>query len=201
MRRPVRARADRSVRYHTGSARHRLWLYQVRRGIDAQSYLDEGGYAWNGGIFLFSPKVMLEEFAASADIRDAALASLKSAERRGLEIYISAEAFARVPSLPLDIAVMEKTQRGAVVPCEIGWADVGSWDEIWRLSKQDDNGNSHRGKTAILGGSGNLLHSEGVAIYAAGIDNLIVVATPNTVIIVPRHRAQDVKALWEMAKR
>jgi mannose-1-phosphate guanylyltransferase/mannose-6-phosphate isomerase len=166
----------------------------------AQSYLNEGGYAWNGGIFLFSPKVMLEEFSASADIRDTALASLERAARHGSEIHLDAETFARAPSLPLDIAVMEKTQRGGVVPCEIGWADVGSWDEIWRLSKQDENGNAHRGETAILSGSGNLLHSEGIAIYAAGIDNLIVVATPDAVIIVPRHLAQDVKALREAAK-
>jgi len=167
--------------------------------IVAQSYLKEGGYSWNAGIFLFNPQVMLEEFSAAADIRDAALAALESADQRGVEIYLGAEAFARVPSQPLDIAVMEKTKRAAVVPCDIGWADIGSWDEMWRLSEQDEKGNVRHGECVVVDGSNNLLRSEGVAIYAAGVHDLIVVATPEAVIILPRQRAQDVKALREKA--
>jgi mannose-1-phosphate guanylyltransferase/mannose-6-phosphate isomerase len=167
--------------------------------VVAQSYLKEGGYSWNAGIFLFNPRVMLEEFAASSDIRDAALAALEGADRRGVEIYLSAEAFARVPLEPLDVAVMEKTKRAAVVPCDIGWADIGSWDEMWRLSEQDEKGNVHHGQSLVIDGSNNLLRSEGVAIYAAGVHDLIVVATPEAVIILPRQRAQDVKTLREKA--
>ncbi len=163
----------------------------------AQAYLDEGGYVWNAGIFLFNPKVMLQAFAASPDIRDAALASLETAERRGAEIHIGAEAFARVPAQPIDIAVMEKTKHAAVVPCDIGWADIGSWDEMWRLSEQDESGNVRHGESVVIDGSNNLLRSEGVAIYAVGVHDLIVVATPDAVIILPRERAQEVKALRE----
>ncbi|MFZ2029815.1 MAG: sugar phosphate nucleotidyltransferase [Vitreimonas sp.] len=169
--------------------------------VVAQSYLNEGGYSWNAGIFLFDPHVMLEEFSAAADIRDAALAALEAAERRGVEIHIDADAFSRVPSQPLDIAVMEKTKRAAVAPCDIGWADVGSWDEMWRLSEQDEKGNVRHGQSIVIDGSNNLLRSEGVAIYAAGVHDLIVVATPDAVIILPRQRAQDVKKLREQAKR
>lgn len=167
--------------------------------VVAQSYLNEGGYSWNAGIFLFDPQLMLEEFSASSDIRDAALAALESAERRGVEIHLDADAFNRVPSQPLDIAVMEKTKRAAVVPCDIGWADVGSWDEMWRLSEQDEKGNVSQGQSVVIDGSNNLLRSEGVAIYAAGVHDLIVVATPEAVIILPRQRAQDVKTLREKA--
>ncbi len=167
----------------------------------AQRYLHDGGYAWNAGIFLFNPKIMLQEFGNSADIRDFALASLETAERRGAEIRISADAFARVPSQPLDIAVMEKTKHAAVVPCDIGWADVGSWDEIWRLSESDESGNVRQGESVVIDSSNNLLRSEGVAIYAAGVHDLIVVATPETVIILPRDRAQDVKTLRERSSR
>ena len=112
---------------------------------------------------------MLEEFSAAADIRDAALAALESADQRGVEIYLAAETFARVPSQSLDIAVMEKTKRAAVVPCDIGWADIGSWDEMWRLSEQDEQGNARHGESVLVDGSNNLLRSEGVAIYAAGV--------------------------------
>lgn len=165
----------------------------------AQRYLDEGGYSWNAGIFLFNPRVMMGEFAAASDIRDAALAALEKAERRGAEIHLGGEAFARVRAEPLDVAVMEKTKRAAVVPCDIGWADIGSWDEMWRLSDQDESGNVSHGESVVLDGSNNLLRSEGVAIYAAGVHDLIVVATPEAVIIVPRERAQDVKSLREQA--
>jgi len=165
----------------------------------AQTYLNEGDYSWNAGVFLFSPRVMLEEFAASAGIRDAALAALAGAARRGVEIRLDAEAFAAVPSQPLDIAVMEKTKHGAVAPCDIGWADLGAWDEIWRLAAKDEHGNVVQGKGAAHDGSNNLLRGEGVAVYAAGIQDLIIVATPHAVIVVPRERAQDVKALRELA--
>jgi mannose-1-phosphate guanylyltransferase/mannose-6-phosphate isomerase len=107
----------------------------------AQRYLDEGGYSWNAGIFLFNPQVMLQEFQHAPAIREAAFAALEKAERRGAEIHIDAETFKQTPALPLDIAVMEKTSRAAVAPCDIGWADVGSWDEIWRLSPSDEFGN------------------------------------------------------------
>ncbi len=106
----------------------------------ARQYLSEGGYAWNAGMFFFSPRVMLEEFNAAPEIRDACLAALKNAQRDGVEVRLDASAFAKSPSQPLDIAVMEKTHRAAVAPCEIGWADVGSWDEIWRLSERDASG-------------------------------------------------------------
>lgn len=165
----------------------------------AQRYLEEGGHSWNAGIFLFNPRVMMEEFAYAGDIRDAALAALESAERRGVEIHLKPEAFARVRAEPLDTAVMEKTKRAAVVPCDIGWADVGSWDEMWRLAQRDENGNVSHGQSVVIDGANNLLRSEGVPIYAAGVHDLIVVATPEAVIILPRQRAQDVKTLRETA--
>src|SRR5262249_18724990 len=117
------------------------------------------------------------------------------------EIRLDADAFAKAPASPLDIAVMEKTHRAAVVPCEIGWADVGSWDEIWRLSARDNAGNALLGSAAALDGTNNLLHGAGVKICVAGVHDLVVVATPDAVLVVPRDRAQDVKALRELAMK
>lgn len=165
----------------------------------ARAYLSEGGYSWNAGMFFFSPRVMLEEFDAAPQIRDASLAALGQASRDGVEIRLNAEAFAKAPAQPLDIAVMEKTARAAVVPCEIGWADVGSWDEIWRLSAHDGAGNALLGGAAALDGNNNLLHGAGVKVCVAGVNDLVVVATLEAVLIVPRDRAQDVKALRELA--
>jgi mannose-1-phosphate guanylyltransferase/mannose-6-phosphate isomerase len=167
----------------------------------AREYLSEGGYAWNAGMFLFSPRVMLDEFKAAPAIRDAVLAAVQLAKRDGQEIQLDAEAFSKAPAQALDIAVMEKTERGAVAPCEIGWADVGSWDEIWRLSERDAAGNALLGSAAILDGGNNLIHGADVTVCVAGVHDLVVVATKNAVLIVPRDRAQDVKALRELALR
>ncbi|MGH6950613.1 MAG: mannose-1-phosphate guanylyltransferase, partial [Vitreimonas sp.] len=167
----------------------------------ARAWLAEGGYSWNAGIFLFSPAVLLAEFEASAGIRDAALAALAAARRDGDEIHLDTALFEKVPAQPLDIAVMEKTARAAVVPCDIGWADVGAWDEIWRIGPRDAQGNAVQGAVVALDAHNNLLRSDGVKLCVAGIDDLIVVATKDAIVIVPRERAQDVKLLKEMAEK
>lgn len=166
----------------------------------AQIYLDDGGYSWNSGMFFFAPDVLLREFEASADIRDAALASLQRGVRAGARVALDADAFASVRSSPLDTAVMEQTAFGAVAPADFGWADVGAWDEIWRLAEKDDAGNATVGEVITLNANNNLLRTNGVTLAVAGVENLIVVAEGDNVVIVPRARAQDVKILLELAK-
>jgi len=167
----------------------------------ARTYLSKPGFSWNSGMFLFSPRVMLDEFAVTTDIRDGALAALQRAERRGGEILLDATCFAATPSAPLDKAVMEKTRRAAVAPCEIGWADVGAWDEIWRLSEHNGDGNVKQGPVVALDAHNNLLRSDGPKICVAGVNDLVVVATGDVIVIVPRARAEEVKALREMAEK
>ena len=167
----------------------------------AQEYIEDGGYSWNAGMFLFSPSVLLAEFDASADIRDHALKALKKATRSGAHIHLDEAAFAKVPSQSLDIAVMEKTRKAAVALCDIGWADVGSWDEIWRLSPHDAHGNAVHGRICTIDAADNLLCSDGPKVCVAGVSNLIVVATADAIVIVPRDRAQDVKLLRDLAAK
>ena len=95
---------------------------------------------------------------------------------------------------------MEKTTRGAVAPCAIGWADIGSWSEIWRLAEKDGAGNVLQ-NAAVLNGADNIARGEGVKVLLAGVSDLIVIATPEGVIVTPRARAQDVKALKELAAK
>jgi mannose-1-phosphate guanylyltransferase / mannose-6-phosphate isomerase len=162
----------------------------------AEGYLAEGGYSWNSGVFFFSPDVMLEEFGVgAAAIRDGALEALERGERSGNEFRLDAATFKRVPSEPVDIAVMEKTRRGAVAPCSIGWADIGSWSEVWRLGEKDKDGNVAQGSVRILDGSDNLVVANGLHVSICGVEDLIVVATPEAVIVLPKDRAQDVKKL------
>ncbi len=152
-------------------------------------------------MFLFNPHVLLEEFASCPDIRDAAIEALRLARRQGPVVRLDEAAFARSPSAPLDIAVMEKTKRGAVVACDIGWADLGAWDEVWRYSPRDADGNAIHGRVAAIDAGNNLLRAEGMKLCVAGLSDLIVVATPDAVLILPRDRAQDVGRLKELAER
>jgi mannose-1-phosphate guanylyltransferase/mannose-6-phosphate isomerase len=159
----------------------------------AQSYLDQGGYSWNAGIFFFEPALLLEEFEHSADIREGARAALERSHRQGIEIHLDPVAFAKVRAQPVDIAVMEKTRRAAVAPCDIGWADVGSWSELWRLSDKDADGNAVSGSATLLDSENNLVRGEGVHVSAIGVSDLVIVATRDAVLVMPRSRAQDVK--------
>ncbi|MDP3737635.1 MAG: sugar phosphate nucleotidyltransferase [Hyphomonadaceae bacterium] len=160
----------------------------------AEGYIKEGGYSWNSGIFFFRPDVMLEEFSiASADIRDGAAHALKLATRKDREIGLDPAVFSKVRAEPVDIAVMEKTKRAAVAPCDIGWADVGSWAELWRLSEQDDGQNVVSGSVSVLDATGNLVRAEGIHVSVIGVSDLVIVATPDAVLVMPRDRAQDVK--------
>ncbi len=168
----------------------------------AQAYLDEGGYSWNSGLFLFAPRVLLEEFDASAAIRDSALAALKRADRDGARIVIARALFDAVPAAPIDVAVMENTKRAAVAPCAIGWADIGAWDEIWRLAEKDGEGNAAQGAVIARDSANNLLRADGgVKLCVIGVSDLIVVATPDAVIVLPRARAQEVRDLKAAAEK
>jgi mannose-1-phosphate guanylyltransferase/mannose-6-phosphate isomerase len=162
----------------------------------AEGYLAQGGYSWNAGIFYFSPKLMLEEFAENApDIRAGAATALRRASRIDGEIMLDPVAFAAVRSEAIDRAVMEKTKRGAVAPCDPGWADVGSWQELWRLSAKDENGNAITGSAVMLDASNNLVRGEGVHVSVVGVSDLVIVATRDSVLIIPRDRAQEVKSV------
>ncbi|MFT3721996.1 MAG: sugar phosphate nucleotidyltransferase [Hyphomonadaceae bacterium] len=160
----------------------------------AEQYYRDGRYSWNSGMFFFSPALLLEEFAiAAADIRDGAREALVRAERKGRDILLHGPSFAAVRKEAVDRAVMEKTRRAAVAPCDIGWADVGSWAELWRLSDKDASGNAVSGPVTIVGSDNNLIRSEGIQISALGVSDLIIVAHGNSVLVMPRSLAQDVK--------
>jgi mannose-1-phosphate guanylyltransferase/mannose-6-phosphate isomerase len=163
----------------------------------AERYLAAGGYAWNAGIFLFSPRMLLAEFDASAEIRDATLAALAAARRTRDEIHPDAGLFARIPSQPFDIAVMEKTARAAVAPCDIGWADIGSWDEIWRLTPRGPDGYAVLGPAAAPDVS--KMRASGMRAAAIEGEDLVVIAAPAGLLIAPRAVVHDRDALQRLA--
>lgn len=189
-----------------GEGVHRVARFVEKPPLaSAEQMLAEGGHAWNGGIFLFRADIFLAELAAHApDILLAAQQSMDDARRVGGRIYPDAEAFARSPSVSVDYAVMEKADRVAVVPVSMEWNDVGSWDALHAISARDASNNAHgddqAGEVISLESSGCLVRSDGIRIALVGVSDLVVVASGNDVLIVPRGRSQDVKKLIEAMK-
>lgn len=160
----------------------------------AVAMLAGGDHFWNGGIFLFRADMFIEALSAHApEILGAAKTSIAKAARNGHRILPDAQAFAAGPADSIDYAVMEKADRVAVVPVNMGWSDVGSWDALYELGAKDDAANCLKGDVRVIGAHGNLIHSDGLRISVSGVKDLIVVASGNEVMILPRGSSQDVK--------
>ncbi|MGU3317422.1 mannose-1-phosphate guanylyltransferase/mannose-6-phosphate isomerase [Sphingomonas sp. M6A6_1c] len=168
----------------------------------AEEMLASGDHAWNGGIFLFRADIFLGALAAHAPgMLTATQDAMTKARRDGVRIYPDAEAFGASPDDSIDYAVMERAERVAVVPVAMGWSDVGSWDALHAISERDESGNAHRGDVLAIDTKDCLIRSDGIRISAVGISDLIVVASGNDVMILPRGRSQEVKKLIAAMKK
>jgi len=160
----------------------------------AEAYVAGGRHDWNGGIFLFRADVMiaaLERFAP--EVLAAARAALSAATREGARVRPEAAAFGAAPSVSIDYAVMEKADKVAVVPVSVGWSDIGSWEALHIVTDKDDEGNVVVGPGMALDAKGCLIRSEGPMVTAIGVEDLVIVATGDAVLVVPRSRSQEVK--------
>jgi mannose-1-phosphate guanylyltransferase/mannose-1-phosphate guanylyltransferase/mannose-6-phosphate isomerase len=175
-------------------------VYRVDRFVEkpdaatAQLYLDEGCYFWNGGIFLFRAGRYLEALKALAPaIFEGASAAMAQRRATGADIRPDADRFATSPSVSIDYAVMEKDERVAVVPVEMGWSDVGSWDALHEMGEGDARGNVADGPVAFVDSDDCLVHSAGTRVVAVGVRDLIVIVADDAVLVLPRGQSQRVK--------
>lgn len=167
----------------------------------AKSYLAEGGYHWNSGMFLLSAAAYLEELRAHAPaIAQACRAAMADASADLDFLRPQREAFLNCPADSIDYAVMEKTRRGAVIPLDCGWSDVGAWSTLWQVSERDDRGNVAIGDVMIEDCSDSYLRSESRLLAATGVDKLIVVETPDAVLVANRDKVQNIKAIVQRLK-
>lgn len=181
---------------------HRVASFVEKPPLDrAEAMLASGDHYWNGGIFLFRADMYLAALAAFApDMLVAAEQAMDRAERTGLRILPDRDAFAASPADSIDYAVMEKADRVAVVPVSMGWSDVGSWDALHALSDCDGHGNACRGDVVAIDTVDCLIRTDGIRIATVGLSDLIIVASGNDVLILPRGRSQEVKRLLEAMK-
>lgn len=160
----------------------------------AEHYLASGRHFWNAGIFLFAPEAMAAELAAFAPaIWNEACAALDAARVDAGAVLLDASRFGACPSDSIDYAVMEKTNRAAVVaPVDAGWSDIGAWTAI--SSKEDD------ARIFTIDCDGAIIRTDGPFIGAIGLKDLIIVATGDAVLVAPKSRAQDVKRIVDELK-
>jgi len=168
----------------------------------AEAMLAEGGHYWNAGIFLGKARTWREELELHAPaIRAAAQGALANASVEGNVIRVDREAFASSPAKSIDYAVMEHSDRVAVVPVSMGWSDIGSWQSLLDSSRKDDQGNALGSGVLALDCRDLLVRSSGPRVAAIGVEGLVIVATPEAILVMKPQEAQRVREAAEWFDR
>jgi mannose-1-phosphate guanylyltransferase len=166
----------------------------------AEQYCSQGRHLWNSGMFCFAADDMLAELAACAPrILSGARAAVVEGQvlegDRFTQIELSADRFAEIPADSIDYAVMEHTRRASVVSCDIGWSDIGSWEALGRLTEADEEGNRIEGEVVLKDTFDCYIRSDRL-VGTVGLRDLIIVDTPDALLVANRHQAQDVKRIY-----
>jgi len=179
---------------------------EVRRFVEkpdlerARRYLQSGDFFWNVSMFCWRVDVFLEELAAHGPRHLRGLERVMAARRRGDE-EAAARAYGRLPNEAVDYTVLERTGRLLLVPAEFEWADVGSWSELADLLRQDEHGNVIEGDPVLIDAEGCFISVPDKLVAAIGVRDLVVVDTPDALLVCPKDRAQDVKRVVEVLGR
>jgi mannose-1-phosphate guanylyltransferase/mannose-1-phosphate guanylyltransferase/mannose-6-phosphate isomerase len=167
----------------------------------AERYLKDGGYLWNSGIFLLPAAAFLADLKQHEPaVHAAAAGAIARAERDLTFLRLEAEAFGASPSISVDHAVMERTTKAAVVAADFAWSDVGAWSALWDIAHKDEAGNVLLGDVIALGARGSYIRSEGPLVATVGLEDIIVVAGPDAVLVAHKGADQDVKQVVDALK-
>ena len=171
----------------------------------AQSYYDSGRFLWNSGMFCFRAGALLDAMQAHCpDVLSATISCINEsrvAQGKGVtQVDLDPALFAQVPDISIDYAVMEKSDHVAVVPCSIGWSDIGSWTTLGDLTAADTQGNRVDGDALLHDVANCYIRSDKRVVGAVGVENLIIVDTSDALLVADKSRAQDVKHLYTQLK-
>ncbi|HUC69541.1 MAG TPA: mannose-1-phosphate guanylyltransferase/mannose-6-phosphate isomerase [Stellaceae bacterium] len=168
----------------------------------AEAYLAAGDYFWNSGIFLFPAGLFIAELERRHPATVAACRKALDHARRDLDfLRLDAASFAAAENTSIDYGVMEHTDKAAVIPVDMGWSDVGTWDALWQASGKDAAGNVCHGDVLAEDVRNSYLRAEHGLVTALGIEDLVVVATADAVMVARRDRTQDVKQIVARLER
>lgn len=169
----------------------------------AEQYLVSGNYFWNSGMFAFSPSLLLAELNVHCPaIVEKMTESVSSGSRDGIFYRFAKKAMEQCPDDSIDYALMEKTDKAAVIEADIGWSDIGSWRALWELTEKDAQGNVISGDVILEDVQNSLIRAGGDTLVAAvGLRDTMVIETADAVLVAPISRAQDVKKIVEKLKK
>lgn len=158
----------------------------------ANDYVDSGKYLWNSGMFALCSDVYLDQLARHAPKIALAVNETWASTRHEADgsIVLDATAFEKCPSKSIDYAVMEHTTRGAVVPLDAGWSDIGSWNAVWEVTAKDSLGTAAVGDVRVTDVRNSYVRSDGPLVAVAGVSDIVIVATDDAVLVVPRAQPQ-----------
>lgn len=169
--------------------------------VTAQEYLSTGNYLWNSGMFAFSLVTVLEEMEKlTPEIFTAMEQAVTQGEQDGRFFRFNRQAMASSPSDSIDYALMEKTQKAAVVAADLGWSDIGSWKALWEVEEKDAQGNVFIGDVLLEDTNNCLVRSEKRLVATVGMEDTLVVETDDAVLVSPLSRSQDVKKIVSSLK-
>ena len=162
----------------------------------AQSYLEQGGYFWNSGMFVFQTSTLLEAFALhvprTLNYCDEAV---KNASEDGPFLRLDETEFAKAPEDSIDYAVMEKAENTMMVPLDAGWNDIGSWEALWSALEKDDYGNAVRGEVLAVETQDSLVIADRALVATLGVRNLAIVDMPDALLVADRDHTDELKSL------
>jgi mannose-1-phosphate guanylyltransferase len=167
----------------------------------ARDYIESGNYLWNSGMFLFKSSRYLEELEKfRPDIYASCIASSDGIESDLDFLRINKEVFEKCPSESIDYAVMEKTADAVVVKMAAGWSDIGSWSSLWDISEKDSNGNVSLGDVITHRTKNSFIRTDGQLVATTGVNDLVIIATKDAVMVAHKANVQDTKAIVEQLK-
>ena len=167
----------------------------------AKAFLADGGYYWNSGMFVWRASAILREIKAHLPEVTRVLDSIRSEWNGQNAATVVATHFGSMPNISIDYGVLERTANVALIPCDIGWSDVGSWDAVHEVSEKDAAGNATQGNVIALNCHNALIQSNKRLVAAIGVDDMNIVETADAVLITKRGESQRVREVVDVLKR
>ncbi|MCS4248642.1 mannose-1-phosphate guanylyltransferase/mannose-6-phosphate isomerase [Pseudomonas sp. BIGb0164] len=186
--------------------------FEVKRFVEkpsievAEGYLASGQYFWNSGMFCFRAGTLIEEMTLWAPEVASAVdrCLVASGEMQGEShrcLHLEPNSFAKVPDISIDFALMERSNKVAMVPCDIGWSDIGSWIAMSELSPADEHGNRIEGDAVLHASRNNYVRVQRRLAALVGVEDLIIVDTPDAFLVAHKDHAQDIKVITAQLKK
>jgi mannose-1-phosphate guanylyltransferase/mannose-6-phosphate isomerase len=183
----------------SGNGAHKVEEFVEKPDLKAaQTYLEQGNYLWNSGMFMFKADVLIDELTTySSDIVNSVNNAINNATQDLDFIRLDKQAFESSPSDSIDYALMEKSDNVVVVPLDAQWNDIGAWSALYAIGTKDSQGNVIKGDVITQGTTNTYINADHHMVAAIGVDNLIIIDTPDATFIATQDKAQEVKSIVE----